>query len=68
VGRSWNNRPDYCRRDVSLRIAFELEQLMKPDSIFVARPPGVGRNPPTRLDLAPSDEREDDIRIARVDG
>jgi hypothetical protein len=41
---------------------------MKPDSIFVARPPRVGRNPPTRFDLAPIDEREDDIRIARVDG
>ena len=54
--------------DVGLRIAFELEQLVQPDGILVGGAPRVGRDAPARLDLAAVDQREDEVRIAGVNG
>ena len=68
VQRARHDGADDHRVDVGLGIAFELEQLVQPDGILVGGPPRVGRDPPARLDLAPVDQREDEVGVAGVDG
>src|SRR6476620_563604 len=68
VERAGDHGTDDHRVDRFLLVIFELEQLMKPDRIFVAGPPRVGRDAPARLDLALVNQCEDEVRIAGVDG
>ena len=54
--------------DVGFRVAFERQQLMEPDGIFVSGPPGVRGDPPARPDLAiVVDQREHKIGIPSID-
>ena len=68
VERARDDRPDDHGMHIALRQAFELEQLMEPDRIFVGRPARVGRDPPARADVAAVDQGEDEVGIAGIDG
>ena len=67
VKRAGNDGADDHRFDIGLRIAFELEQLMKPHRIFVRRAPRVGRDAPPRPDLARLDQGKDQVGVPGID-
>ena len=67
VKRARHHRADDHRLDVAPRIAFELEQLVKPHRILVGGAARVGGDPPARLDLAAVDQREHQVRVSGID-
>ena len=67
VQRARDDGADDHRVDVAAAIAFELEQLVQPDRIFVGGAPRIGGDPPARRDLAALDQREDDVGVAGID-
>ena len=67
VERARDDGADDHRRRRRPGIAFELEQLMEPDRIFIGRATGSVAIRQRALISPPVDEREDEIRIAGID-
>ena len=68
VERARDDRADDHGRDIGLRVALKLQQLVKPDGILVRGAPRIGRDAPARLDGPAVDKREDEVRITGIDG
>ena len=61
-----NGADDDAGNDAAL-IALKRQQLAQPDRIFVGGAARIGGDAPARLDLAPFDERKDDVGVAGID-
>ena len=67
VQRARDHRADDHRLDVASGIAFELQQLVKPNGILVGGAARVGGDAPARADFAAFDKREDEVGISGID-
>jgi len=62
-----HNRRNDDLIDIASVNPVDLQELHQPHGIFVTGSPRIGCDAPTRLDLAPIEQGEDNIRIPGID-